>query len=164
MIRAACLAVMLLVSPGVFAQDEQADELPTCSVWTAQMQEDEGGSVFTASACAEDRPDAYLLLTCSAGRVFIRYDMAAGAERSPGLAERAGVDFTIGLSTQRIAMQHQEMDGMFAADVAANGPLIALMASGENLRIVDGDGIYPEHRFGLSGSSMALTELLARCN
>ncbi|WP_423067642.1 hypothetical protein [Devosia sp. CN2-171] len=164
MIRAGSLALLLLASPSAFAQEEEADQPPACSVWTAQMQEDEGGSVFTASACAEDRPDAYLLLTCSAGRVFIRYDMAAGAERSPGLAEKAGVDFTIGLSTQRVAMQHQEMDGMFAADVVANGPLIALMASGENLRISDGDGIYPEHRFGLSGSSTALTELLARCS
>jgi hypothetical protein len=74
------------------------------------------------------------------------------------------VDFTVGLSTQRVGMQYQEMDGMFAADVAANGPLIALMASGADLRISDGGGIYPEHTYGLGGSSAALTELLARCS
>ena len=164
MIRATAIALVVLAQPA-FAQDDEAEDLPpACATWTAQMQEDEGGEVFTASACAMDRPDAYILLTCHAGRMFIRYDMAAGAERSPGLAEKAGVDFTVGLSTQRVAMQHQEMDGMFAADVAANGPLIALMASGDSLRITDGGGIYPEHNFGLAGSSAALTALMARCS
>ena len=164
MIRAAAMALLLFASSTAIAQEDETDQPPACSYWTAQMEEDEGGSVFTATVCAQDRPDAYMLLTCSGGRVFIRYDLAAGAERSPGLAEKAGVDFTVGLSTQRVGMQYQEMDGMFAASVPANGPLIALMASGANLRISDGGGIYPEHSFGLGGSAAALTELLARCS
>jgi hypothetical protein len=160
------LAFMLLVTGAApaLAQDEVTDAPAECTAWTAQMEEDEGGSVFTASACALDRPDAYLLLTCAAGRVFIRYDLAAGAERSPESGEEAGVDFTVGLSTQRVQMQYQEMDGLFAADVVPNGPLVALMASGQSLRISDGGGIFPEHTFGLAGSSSALTELLARCS
>lgn len=160
----AIASLLLFAAPTAFAQEAEDEQPAACTYWTAQMEEDEGGEVFTASACAQDSPDAYLLLTCHAGKVFIRYDMAMGAERSPGLAEKAGVDFTVGLSTQRVGMQYQEMDGMFAADVAANGPLIALMASGTDLRIADGSGLYPEHTYGLSGSSAALTELLARCS
>jgi hypothetical protein len=154
-IRAAALVVLLSVAPAA-AQE-------ACSVWTAGMQEDEGGPVFTVSACAVDRPDAYLLLTCSQGDVFIRYDLAAGAERSPDLGEVTVVDFTVGVSTQRLSMSYQEMDGMFAGDVAVNGPLMALMKTGETLSIVDAEGRYPVHNFGLVGSSSALGRLAAQC-
>jgi hypothetical protein len=155
MIRTAMAILLLSVAPAV-AQE-------ACSVWTAGMQEDEGGPVFTASACAIDRPDAYLLLTCSQGEVFIRYDLAAGAERSPDLGEVTDVDFTFGVSTQRLSMSYQEMDGMFAGDVPADGPLMTLMKAGEALSIVDAAGRYPVHDFGLAGSSAALARLVAQC-
>ena len=155
MIRAA--VVMLLLSAAPAAAQE------ACSVWTAGMEEDEGGPVFTASACATDNPEAYVLLTCSQGDVFIRYDLAAGAERSPDLGEVADVDFSVGVSTQRLSMSYQEMDGMFAGDVPANGPLMALMKTGEALSIVDAEGRYPVHNFGLVGSSSALAKLGAQC-
>ena len=155
MIRAAALMLLLSVAPAA-AQE-------ACSVWTAGMQEDEGGPVFTASACAIDNPEAYLLITCAQGDVFIRYDLAAGAERSPDLGEVTDVDFTVGVSTQRLSMSYQEMDGMHAGDVPANGPLMALMKTGEALSIVDAEGQYPVHNFGLVGSCSALAKLVAQC-
>lgn len=167
MMRLALAAVLLLTPLTALAQDvavDEEEELPACTAWSAQMQEDEGGEVFTAQVCAKDRPDAYLLMTCSAGAIFMRYDLAAGAERSPGTGETAGVDFTIGVSTQRVDMQYEEMDGMFAAQVPAAGPLVALMASGEALRISDGAGLFPEHSFRLAGSSSAIKALLAHCS
>lgn len=155
MIRAAALLLLLGAAPAA-AQE-------ACSTWTAAMQEDEGGSVFTASACATDQPEAYLLLTCSRGEVFIRYDLAAGAERSPDLDEVTDVDFTVGVSTQRLSMSYQDMDGLFAGAVPINGPLLALMKAGEGLSIVDAEGRYPVHSFGLVGSSTALAKLAAQC-
>lgn len=163
MIRAVVVACLLTMPLPAFAQEDE-DAPPACSVWSAQMQEDEGGEVFTAEVCAKDRPDAYLVMTCFGGTIYLRYDLAAGAERLPNSGETAGVDFTIGVSTQRLPMQYEEMDGMFAAEVPAAGPLVALMASGEELRIADGAGLYPEHTFRLTGSSSALKELLARCS
>ncbi|MDC9824501.1 hypothetical protein PRN20_12225 [Devosia sp. ZB163] len=153
------LALALLFATPVVAEDE----LPACTTWSAQMQEDEGGEVFTASACATDRPDAFMMLTCSAGEVFIRYDLAAGAERSPDLGERAGVDFTIGVNIQRVPMTYQEMDGLFAGTVPAGGPLVTLMRSGDSMTLADGDGRYPIHTFSLRGSSGSLGALLERC-
>jgi len=164
MIRAAALALALIWAPAALAQEEDAEVPRACPGWTAQMEADEGGDVFMASACAEDRPDAYLLMSCADGRVFMRYDLAAGAGRLPDLEEKAGVDFTVDRSTQRVVMQYEEMDGMFAGEVPANGPLMALMAAGESLRIADGRGIYPPHVFQLTGSSRALKALLARCD
>ncbi len=154
MIRPVLLALLVLGAAPTAA----------CETWTAGMMDDEGGQIFTASACATDLPDAYLLLTCSAGEVFLRYDLAAGGERSPDLGEVTDVDFTVGISTQRLSMSYQEMDGLFAGDVPANGPLMALLKSGETLTVVDADGRYPVHSFGLAGSSSALTRLVRQCN
>ena len=158
MMRLALFAVALLLGV-VPAVAEEA-----CETWTAGAQEDEGGLVFTVAACATDRPDTYLFLTCSAGEVFIRYDLAAGAERSPDLGEVTDVDFTVGVSTQRLSMSYQEMDGLFASEVPANGPLMALLKSGEGLSVVDADGRYPIHSFGLTGSSDALSRLVRQCS
>lgn len=157
MIRTALVLAALL-----FAALPAAAEEP-CETWTAGAQEDEGGPVFTVAACATDRPDAYLFMTCSGGEVFIRYDLAAGAERAPDGDEVRDVDFTVGVSTQRLSMRYEEMDGMFAGSVPANGPLVALLKSGEGLRAVDAEGRYPIHNFGLRGSSSALTRLLRQC-
>ena len=154
MIRPALLALLVLGAAPAAA----------CETWTAGMMDDEGGQIFTASACATDLPDAYLLLTCSAGEGFLRYDLAAGGERSPDLGEVTDVDFTVGISTQRLSMNYQEMDGLFAGEVPANGPLMALLKSGEALTVVDADGRYPVHSFGLAGSSSALTRLVRQCN
>lgn len=165
MIRALAVASLLLLPVPVLAQEDEEDAAPpACTVWSAQMQEDEGGEVFTAEVCARDRPDAYLSMTCAGNTVYLRYDLAAGAERLPDLGEKAGVDFTIGVSIQRLPMQYEEMDGMFAGEVPAAGPLVALMASGDELKIGDGAGLYPQHTFGLAGSSSALRELLAHCS
>ncbi len=158
MIRIGLILVVLLVAALPVAAEE------ACATWTAGAQEDEGGPVFTVAACATDRPDAYLLMTCSGGAVFIRYDLAAGAERSPDGEEVNDVDFTVGVSTQRLSMRYEEMDGMFAGSVPANGPLVALLKSGEGLSVVDADGRYPIHSFGLTGSASALTRLVRQCN
>jgi hypothetical protein len=53
---------------------------------------------------------------------------------------------------------------MFAGSVPANGPLMALLKSGEGLSVVDADSRYPIHSFGLAGSSSALSRLLRQCN
>lgn len=157
MIRAAIVAFVLSCAALPAAAEE------ACETWTAGAQEDEGGLVFTVAACASDQPDTYLFLTCSAGEVFIRYDLAAGAERSPDEDEVNDVDFTVGVSTLRLTMRYEAMDGMFAGSVPANGPLVALLKSGEGVSVVDADLRYPIHNFGLAGSSSALTRLVQQC-
>jgi hypothetical protein len=157
MIRIVITALLLSLA-AVPALAEEA-----CETWTAGAEEDEGGLVFTVAACATDRPDTYLLMTCSGGEVFIRYGLAAGAERSPDEDEVNEVDFTVGVSTQRLSMRYEAMDGMFAGSVPANGPLVALLKSGEGLSVIDADGRYPMHTFGLAGSSSALTRLVQQC-
>jgi hypothetical protein len=40
---------------------------------------------------------------------------------------------------------------------------MALLKSGEGLNVVDADGRYPTHTFGLVGSSAALSRLVQQC-
>ena len=134
-----------------------------CTAWTAQMQEDEGGPVLTASACAIGRSDAFLSLTCFSGNVDVRYDMSAGAERSPDLDEVTDVAFTVDGATETLPMAYQAMDGRHAAGVPVASPLLALLKSGESLSIVDVAGQYPRHEFSLEGSAAAIDKLLAGC-
>jgi hypothetical protein len=135
-----------------------------CTGWTAGMMDDEGGQVFTAQACAIDRPDAYLLLNCFGGEIFLRYDLAMGAERSPDLDEERDVVFRFAEGEERVHLMYQDMDGMFAGNLPADATLISRLRSGAEVGITDADGVYPVHTFGLSGSSSALGQLLARCD
>lgn len=134
-----------------------------CTTWSAQMQEDEGGPVLTASACAADRPDAYLSLTCSARTIWIRYDLSVGAEASPNFDGATDVVFTFGERRVTLSMRYEDMDARHAADVPADGELVGLLQSGTMLSIADGPGRYPSHDFSLTGSSAAIGKLLAAC-
>lgn len=155
--RGAVLVAVLLGMTG------SATAAEACNTWSAQLMEDEGGAVLTASACATDRPDAYLALTCGRGLVSIRYDLAVGAERSPDPGDEADVDFTVGLSIQRLSMRYEDLDARHAAQVPANGPLMALLRTGESVDIVDAAGIYPERSFSLAGSTGAIEQVLRQC-
>ena len=155
MIRA--LALLPLLATPALSQE-------ACTSWTAGMMDDEGGQVFTAEACAIDRPDAYLVLNCFGGEIFMRYDLAMGAERSPDQSEERDVVFRFADGEERLHMLYQDMDGMFAGDLAADAPLIDRLRSGAEVRITDADGVYPIHTIGLDGSSAALYQLLAQCD
>ncbi len=155
----ACLVPLFAAVPAVGPALAQE----ACTTWTAQMQEDEGGPVLTASACAVGRSDAFLSLTCFDGNVDVRHDLSAGAERSPDLDEVTDVAFTIDGATQTLSMAYQAMDGRHAAGVPVSSPLLALLRSGESLSIVDVAGQYPRHAFSLAGSAAAIGTLLAGC-
>ena len=75
------LSILLAALPGVAAA------APACSAWTAELQEDEGGEVMAASACALDAPDTRMRLTCGGGTVQLRYDLALGSDRNPASQE-----------------------------------------------------------------------------
>ena len=55
----------------------------SCS-WSAKMEEDEGGSVMTASVCGGAKQDAHLMLSCL-GQPTLSYDLGtAGQQLEPG--------------------------------------------------------------------------------
>lgn len=156
---APALGMAVPVIPPVSGQ-----EAATCTTWTVGMVEDEGGEVLTARACSTDRPDAWLMLGCFSGSVFVRYDLGVGAEASPALDEVTDVTFSTGSDSVTLALSYLAMDGTHAADAGIDDPLIQLLRAGETVTITDVPGRYPTRSFSLKGSSAALRELVADCN
>lgn len=150
-------AVPAAAIPRVVAQE------PACSTWTVGMVEDEGGEVLTAQACATDRPDAYITLTCGNGTAGVRLDLAAGAEASPQPNEVADVTFATATDKVTLQMGYEEYDGYFAAYPSPDDPLIQLLKAGDTVTVNDVPGQYPTKRFSLRGSSAALGKLVADC-
>lgn len=157
----ALLSLLPLAGSGAMTIPATAQE--ACATWAAEMLEDEGGPVLTAWVCAADRPDAQLLLNCTANRAFIRYDLAAGAEASPELEEVVDVTFTTEQGEASLPMSYQAMDGRHATDVAADAPLMVLLRGGDGVTIRDVAGRYPERSLSLTGSAAAIGTLLAAC-
>lgn len=162
------IATLLLIAPAfgltgpmispVIAQD------PPCATWTVGMVEDEGGEVLTAQACAIDRPDAYISVTCGNDTVGLRLDLAAGAEASPQLSETTDVTFATSTDKVTLQMGYEEYDGYFATYPRPDDPLIQLLKAGDALAVSDVPGVYPAKHFSLKGSSAALGKLVADCD
>jgi hypothetical protein len=154
---APALGMAVPVIPPVLAQE-------ACTTWTVGMVEDEGGEVLMAQACARERPDAWLSLSCFSGQLFVRYDLGLGAEAAPELDEVTDVTFSTGSDAATIAMSYQAMDGMHAADAGLDDPLVQLLKAGDTVTISDVPGRYPVKSFSLAGSARALTQLVAGCD
>jgi hypothetical protein len=156
------LLAVMAIGP-VVTPSQALDE--TCRTWTAELLEDEGGPVLTASICSD--PQTWLFLTCHEGTVWIRYDLAAGSATEPELDSAALVTFTSGATDATLDMAYQAMDGMFAASVPADGPLVELLTVGSEMSldvtIFDEDHFFVERMLSLEGASEALGTLLAAC-
>lgn len=159
----ASLALLPLLAAGGPALVPPAAAQEACTSWTAEMVEDEGGPVLSAFACATDRPDAYLSLSCF-DNLYLSYDLATGAERSPDPGEETDVAFSVGGRTETLKLTYQEMDGRHAADLPVDAPLVQLLLSGGSLHVADVAGRYPAHDFSLAGAPEALEQLIEGCS
>lgn len=153
----ACIAPVLVFSgaPGQAAE--------SCTNWSTEMMEDEGGPVLTTSACAPERSDVFLLLTCTSGTVWMRYDLASDEDGSAELDGTVSVRFATEQGSQILPMVFEEMDARHAGDIPVDAPLLDLLRSGRSLEIGDVEGRYPARTFSLQGSSKAIDALLAAC-
>lgn len=150
-----------LIAVATFAIPARAQE--ACETWTAEMMEDEGGSVLTAAVCTREFPDAWLLMSCFDGEVFIRYDLAYGAERLPDMGEVRDVDFEGEDGGDWLNMTYQEMDGLFASMVPKDSPFFDVLRKAGHVTINDMESFYPEKSISLEGSSAALETLFSGC-
>ena len=131
----------------------------SCS-WSAAMEEDEGGSVMTASVCGGAKADAHLMLTCFAKPV-LSYDLGpSGPQLEPGIS--ADFTFKAGGKSVTRTLQLEAMYNYFTAELPdAKDPLLALLR-GKGEVTVSADK-YGEAAFPLKGSGPAIGKVLAQC-
>lgn len=156
-LASALLAVAFSAAPAG-AQDGGA-----CDAWQVEMWEDEGGSVLTAYNCAQAFEEAYLSLTCYQGDIFMRYDLAYGAERAPDLGEVREINFMAGDGAASAMFIYQEMDGLFASEEPLAEDVLSVLRHGDVLEIGDMEGFYPLRTYSLASSDKAIDALLADC-
>jgi hypothetical protein len=160
-LRWALFVALGVVAVAYFVMPVRAQE--ACETWVAEVMEDEGGSVLTAAVCTREFPDAWLLLTCHEGSVFIRYDLAYGAERSPDLGEIREVDFQGVDGGDWLEMSYQEMDGLFAASAPADAAVFDAFKGDGDVIVMDMAHFYPEKRIPVEGAEAALETLFSDC-
>jgi len=96
----------------------------SCS-WSAKMEEDEGGSVMTASVCGGAKQDAYLMLTCLR-QPILSYDLGpAGQQLEPGIS--ASFDFVADGKTVTKKLDLEAMYNYFTVQLKPSDPLLALL-------------------------------------
>ncbi len=135
-----------------------------CTNWSTEMMEDEGGPVLTTWACASERSDVLLLLNCSAGTVWIRYDLARDEEVGSSEFDKAvSVRFVTEQGSQTLPMVYEDMDARHAGEFPVDGALTDLLRSGRTLEIGDAEGRYSNRSFSLQGSKAAIDALLSAC-
>ena len=160
-LRLALLALLVGVAIAYFAAPGLAAE--DCRRWSAQMMDDEGGPVLKAFACSDDPGQSELYLSCSGGTVWLSFDLAKGGDRTPGLEETAVVEFVTDAGIERLSMQHQAMDGLFAGSTPVDGALVRKLSSERGLLVRDTAALYRAKTFSLAGSAESLRTLAAGC-
>jgi hypothetical protein len=130
-----------------------------CS-WTAKMEEDEGGSVLTASVCGGPKADANLMLACF-DKPVLSYDLGtAGAQLEPGIS--GSFTFKAGDKSVTKTLQLEAMYNYFTLELSgASDPLLALLRAKGDVTVAADK--YGENSFPLTGSSAAIGKVLAQC-
>jgi hypothetical protein len=130
----------------------------SCS-WSAKMEEDEGGSVLTASVCGGPKRDANLMLTCL-GKPSLSYDLGpSGPQSEPGSS--ASFDFSAGGKTVMKKLDLEEMYGYFVVQLTPSDPLLTLLQQTGDVTVSSAK--YGKNSFPLTGSSKAIRKVLASC-
>ncbi|WP_245470621.1 hypothetical protein [Mesorhizobium sp. M2C.T.Ca.TU.002.02.1.1] len=128
--------------------------------WSAQMEEDEGGSVLTASVCGGPKGDAHLILACF-DRPVLSYDLGtAGGQLEPGTKGSFTFKAAGKSVTKRLVLE--AMYNYFTADLSGpSDPLLALLR-GKGEVAVSADK-YGRMSFPLKGAGAAIGKVLAEC-
>lgn len=131
----------------------------SCGGWSAEMEEDEGGSVLTARVCGGPKGDAQLKLTCF-DKPALSYDLGdTGQQLESGIS--GPFDFKADGRTVTKTLQLEEMYGYFVVDLAKNDPLLDLLRGKGDVLVSSAK--YGQSSFPLKGSSTAIGKVLAQC-
>ena len=150
LIVAGLVAVLQVAQPAFAA---------SCGGWSAKMEEDEGGSVLTASVCGGPKGDAHLMLACFDTPVLSLDLGATGQQLEPGIS--GSFDFKADGKTVTKTLQLEAMYNYFTLQLPKADPLLDLLRGKGDVLVSAAK--YGENSFPLKGSSGAIGKVLAQC-
>ena len=134
--------------------------------WESGMIEDEGGPVMMAWVYGENSganpPE--LRMFCGTELVLRFGHGGTGEEGLEPIRDPLPHTFDFGEDTLGLDMQYEEMDGMYAAYMAPDAALVALLRSKDTVAVDAPTGPWPVEEFTLAGSSRAISAVLKTCD
>lgn len=136
------------------------------AAWESGMVDDEGGPVMMAWVYGENAganpPE--LRMFCG-NEVSLRFGQGGtGEEGIDPITDPLSFSFDFGDDVLTLDMQYEEMDGMYAAYVEPDAPVLALLRSEDNVAVDAPLGPWPVEEFTLAGSSKAISAVLKSCD
>ena len=133
--------------------------------WESGMVEDEGGPVMMAWVHGEGGDVPPELRMMCGDQLMLRYGQ--GTSLGEGVEPiRDPVDFTFDFGDDMISvpMQHEEMDGMYAAYFEPDALIVGFLRSAVSVAVDVPNGPWPVQDFTLQGSSKAIAAVLKSCD
>ncbi len=150
------LLALVLASTPVFAQDRPR--------WSAELWATEGGeelvAAVTARVAAGDELVPTLAIMCG---FWLRYDPGPIAGDVDWTGQSATFEFDFGDRSLERELNYEAMDGMFAASLRTDDPLIDALQAGTSVTVLMPNGGIDEQTFSLAGSAAAIDELGRSC-
>jgi hypothetical protein len=135
------------------------------AAWESGMVEDEGGEVMMAwvygANTGANPPE--LRMFCG-GQVSLRFGQGGTGEGVEPIRDPVAFSFDFGDESETIDMQYEEMDGMYAAYLEPDAPVIGLLRSADSVAVDAPSGPWPVEEFTLTGSSKAISAVLRTCD
>ena len=153
------LAKFILAASFAAALQAMQPAFAASCTWTAKMEEDEGGSVLTASVCGGPKADAHLMLVCF-DKPVLSYDMGpSGQQLEPGISG----SFTFKGADKSVSkkLDLEAMYNYFTIELSKDDPLLTLLRAKGDVTVTSDK--YGENSFPLAGSSAAIGKVLAQC-
>ena len=158
--RLLVVLAMVLLSPAAPIAAARAATPAACS-WQAEMLEDEGGSVLTASVCQSKHDGAPQLMLQCLGGAHLSYDLGQkGEDVAPDA--KAVFTFRVGDTAIDRKLTLEEMYNYFTLDLPRADPLLALLTSGREVSVES--ATYGKNTFSLEGAKAAIGKVLAKCH
>ncbi len=139
-----------------------------CVKWKAEVWDVEGGRAMTAHICqpakGNDR-EALLYVQCGEpGKLVLNYDDGGRGDPPGGNPEWNGpAVISTGDQSQEETLSYQAMDGILFLPFGSDSAVLAMLKSGSQITVAPKDAAFKTVSFPLSGSTAALSKLIASC-
>ena len=131
-----------------------------CGKWETQFSSLAGeGEALNTSYCSEVSGVEYSFeITCNSGSLNVRF-----MPQIEGEFDKVTVDYAVDGKSHPVETQFEELDGAFAADIAANAPLVKAMKAGHSAVVTLKDIKAPAYAVPLAGFNRAISKLIRNC-
>ena len=137
-----------------------------CDRWTAEMMEEEEGTVMSAYICAPTGKETHELYIRCAGPndLMLRYIPVVPTDYPPKSGMyTTELEFNFDQEMFTRPAQYEEMDGALVTETAIAAPFVHVLQTQKQMTVIDVNDKIPSATFTLNGAKAALTKVIETC-